>query len=678
MNKPSPLRWHTKFVLTLGVLALTTLFCLSPWGRACDHFVYDSLFLFKGPVKPPPEIVIVAIDEPSMGLMGMQWPWPRGVHAKLVDTLFAHGARVVAMDILFAEPSAAPAEDKRLAEAVAKNPNVILASELNVLEDSTSVRQTVVEPFAELTQAGALIGLINLPQDIDGFIRRVNLSNGPLKAMSLVAAERFCGSGGRTGSALETVCTPGGPEAEINFLGPARTVRTLSYYQALDPDRHLPKGFFEGKLVFVGFVTQSTVDLRNRAPDYYSVPFSRWSGGCMAGVEIHAHAAANLIRGNSITRPPFAGVLFSALVLSIVSGSCFLQLRLLYGGLLLLFELLAAVAATYILFSRYSLYLPIILFVLPAASCYVLSPFTHYLYVWRENSFIRKAFATYLAPPLVDQLLEQPDRLKLGGESVQATVLFLDVAGFTSLSEKLQPEVLVQVMNRYLSEFTDIVFRWGGMVDKYIGDAVMAVWGIPIPLEDNAGRACCAALEMREAVERLGLEDPAGQSDLRIRVRIGINSGRMVAGNVGGDRHFNYTVLGDEVNLASRLEAANREYGTVIMIGQNTREAVREDFELRELDTIRVKGKKTPVGVHELQCAKGKGGLEQMKVNEIFAAGRELYLARNWPAARHYFELGMNMNGGDGPCRTYLERCKIYENSPPGPDWDGTFTMLTK
>jgi adenylate cyclase len=258
---------------------------------------------------------------------------------------------------------------------------------------------------------------------------------------------------------------------------------------------------------------------------------------------------------------------------------------------------------------------------------------------------------------------------------VEASALFLDIVGFTTLSERTHPEELVQVVNRYLGEFSNIVIRREGMLDKYMGDALMATWGAAVHQPDHAVRACRAALEMLETLERLTEEEQRLGTGVHLRVRIGINSGRMIAGNVGGTKHFSYTVLGDNVNLASRLEGVNKAYGTVVMIGQNTAEIVGETFELREIDLVNVKGKHEPIRIFELQGERGCLDERRCLLNRHFSEGRTLYVHRRWNDAVRAFERAVAACGEDGPCLTFLERCRRFDCNPPAPDWNGSVSL---
>ncbi len=658
-----------------GVVVLVALlFCISPWGGAVDRFLYDSHFLVRGSLGTPDEIVIVAIDEPSFGVIARQWPWPRSLHGRLVESLFRSGARVVAFDMIFAEPST-PEEDQAFATAIRRHPGTILASDLSLTEESAYMQEIVVSPFPELLSPATEVGFIDFPVDPDGFVRRTRLSRDGDFSLAFLAANTFLEREGR--SRLEA---PRGASPEyqgINFLGQPRTVRTVSYYQALDPERHLPPAFFRDKMVFVGIVIQSTSEFRTRRPDHYPIPFSRRDTGYMAGVEIHAQVAHDLLHHSLVRYPPRHLPVLLGVLAGLVSLFLFLRLKPMAGALVMVLEVAGVFAVTHLLFQRWQYYFPSIFLQLPFCAGYLASPFWHYYRAWRERNFIRRAFARYVAPSVVNQLLSDPERLTLGGEAVEATVLFSDLAGFTSFSEGIAPHNLIDLLNRYFGRFSDIVLAAEGMIDKYIGDAVMAVWGVPVAQPNHAVMACTAALKMRQAAAELGRVEE-GLTGVRLQVKIGINSGKMVAGNVGASRHFNYTVLGNEVNVASRLEGVNRRYNTDIIVGENTAAQAGERFLLRELDLVKVKGKTEPLRIFELMAENESASRDQIKLLRVFGEGRALYREQRFREALSLFEECLATVPDDGPSMVYRERCRFYGETPPGRDWDGIYVMDEK
>jgi len=296
----------------------------------------------------------------------------------------------------------------------------------------------------------------------------------------------------------------------------------------------------------------------------------------------------------------------------------------------------------------------------------------------REKRRARETFSRFLAPAIVDDVLRDGGTLKLGGEKRELTVLFSDIRGFTTLSEQLDPHVLLELLNEYLTPMTDIIVSGHqGTLDKYIGDAIMAFWGAPRAQPDHALRACRAAVDMvarldvlRASLRNRGLPD--------IDVGIGVNTGPMSVGFVGSqDRFYNYTVLGDAVNLSSRLEGANREYGTRILLGEVTRAQVGDAVVARPLDRVRVKGKREPVTIHEL-LALSPAPPPLAAFLEAFAWGLSAYQAQRWDEAIARFRAADRLRGGDPPSQVYLARCEAMRRSPPGPEWDGVFEMKSK
>ena len=295
----------------------------------------------------------------------------------------------------------------------------------------------------------------------------------------------------------------------------------------------------------------------------------------------------------------------------------------------------------------------------------------------RQRRQIKQVFTHYMSDLLIQDLLKNPDKVRLGGEKRVLTVFFSDLAGFTSLSEKLTPEKVVMLLNRYLTAMTDIILASGGLIDKYEGDAIMAFWGAPLPQEDHALRACRAALENQSRLAELRQEFiKTGLPP--VHARIGINTGEMIIGNIGSSQRFHFTVIGDSVNLASRLEGAGKEYGTGILIAEETYRRASDGVEVRELDLLRVKGKDKPVRIYELLSRKGELDPTKQKGYDFFAMGLEQYRKQQWQAAIDYFRQVLSLIPEDGPARTFINRCEQFKQTPPETDWDGVYTLATK
>jgi adenylate cyclase len=321
----------------------------------------------------------------------------------------------------------------------------------------------------------------------------------------------------------------------------------------------------------------------------------------------------------------------------------------------------------YLLFSKYGLFLP---FTAPLSAIlinFISSGMMSYSGVERKRRYLKEAFSHYLSPQVAKKILQTPEALKLGGQRVEATVLFSDLSGFTELSERLEPEDVVSIMTRFMTEMTQIIFKHQGTLDKFIGDAIMAVWGTPAEDHDQALHACIAALEMQRRTKRLA--DEMAIQGYRLTMRIGINSGIVMAGNMGSEERFDFTVIGDNVNIASRLEGLNKAYGTQILIGEDTQAQLTGRLTVRELDRVKAKGKKQPITIYELVDG------DKSSSHDLFEEGLRLYRAGLYDPARKKFLEVLSLDPDDGPSRLYVGRCNSFiQNSPPE-EWDGAWTF---
>lgn len=653
----------------LVVLLCATLFSFSRPGNTLTDLSLDALFLLRGNQETPDDVVIVAIDEPSFSSLNLQWPWPRSLHADLIKALTKAGARTIAMDIIFAEPTSTD-EDEALSQAVKEHGNVLLGSDIQTYRDKAFVQQVTVKPLPQfLDQRKPISGFVNLPMDHDGFVRRVKTEWNELPPFSLAAALRYHGD--------SMQLPPMGDDWIINFQGQPQTVKAVSYYQALSPEYFLPPGFFKDKLVFVGLMIQSSVNAESMRPDYFPVPFSRVEGGYMAGVEVHSQAASAFLNHSMIQRLLPTTAIFLGLITALLLSPLFFRFNAVRGGALAIGCLVLLSTGSYYLLHHRSLFLSVPDLFLPVAVCSLFGYFCNYYEDLLEKKFISGAFSAYLAPSIVKQLVDNPDRLQLGGEEVEATVMFLDIAGFTSISEKMSAPELITFLNRIMGSISKTVFETEGMVDKYIGDAVMAVWGVPLSYPGHGRNACAAALTIRQAFAELNLrnlENGLGS----VGYRIGINSGPMVAGNVGGEHHISYTVIGDNVNLGSRIEGVNKQYGTTIMISAETACQLDDTFVIREVDTIQVKGKDEPVTIFELQGRDGEVSDQQHTVNRLYKEGLEHYRKMAWDKAEILFTRALESNAMDEPSKVLLRRCQLLLDTPPPADWNGVYRMTSK
>lgn len=433
-------------------------------------------------------------------------------------------------------------------------------------------------------------------------------------------------------------------------------------------DNTVPKEAYQGKVVLFGMTAQGLFDLR-------PTPFS----AVTPGVYIHASAIQNVLDGYYLERP-YGIALMEAifyLLLGIFFGLLLPRLPA-WGGLVSMvgFSIALYVIDTQLIFTQ-GIWIKNVLPTLQVLLTFVGINVYGFLTEGKERRKIRKAFQFYLTKSVVDEVLKDPARLKLGGERRMCTVLFSDIRGFTTISERLSPEELVHLLNAYLTPMTNLVFKYDGTLDKYMGDAIMAIFGAPVAYPNHAARACFAALEMMEELERLRAEwAKEGWPD--IDIGIGLNSGPMSVGNMGSDVRFDYTVMGDNVNLGSRLEGINKQYGTNIIISEFALEQAKNEVFAREMDAVRVKGKKEPVRIFEL-LGKGTASEDQQQFIQTFEQGLAHYKGQEWEKAIQLFEkVRTELRANDFASTMYIQRCETMRENPPGEGWDGVYTMTTK
>ena len=451
----------------------------------------------------------------------------------------------------------------------------------------------------------------------------------------------------------------------INYRGPAKIFPHYSVSDILNGRISADK--INGKIVLVGATATGIYDLR-------VTPFS----AVYPGVEIHATVIDNILHQNFLIHSGWTQFLDVCLIIvvGLIMGFTVPRLRAM-AGIGLSFVLLSAfVLANTAIFIRYNIWMNLIYPVLTMMTIYLGITVYRYVTEEREKKKVRGAFQYYLTASVVNEILKDPSKLKLGGDKKNLSVMFSDIRGFTSIAEKLTPEELVHLLNEYLTAMTDVVFKYDGLLDKYIGDAIMAVFGAPLEQPDHALRACRTAVDMMSELRRLR-EKWAAEGRPDVNIGVGINTGDMVVGNMGSQMRFDYTVMGDSVNLASRLEGTNKEYKTNVIISEFTLEQIKDEFFCRELDSVQVKGKKRPVRIFELLGYRKDAAQWQEFVGR-FEAGLAKYRAGLWDEAIAAFRSVLEIRPEDYPARLYIERCEALKEHPPGGAWDGVFTMTTK
>jgi len=312
-------------------------------------------------------------------------------------------------------------------------------------------------------------------------------------------------------------------------------------------------------------------------------------------------------------------------------------------------------------------------------SAFLASTLVTLLRTEKEKGFLRNAFSHYLSGEVIRSIIENPESLKLGGQKKHMTALFTDIRGFSTISEKMDPVDLVKLLNEYLTAMSETILDLQGTIDKYEGDAIMAFFNAPIDLEDHAYRACLAAIKMKRTERELNVQFLSrGLSPSEIMTRIGINSGEMVVGNMGTLRKMDYTIMGDAVNLAARLEGVNKQYGTWICVSEDTKNLAGPSIVFRQLDRIRVVGKSQPIRIFEIVEEKGSVDSVVEKTIEAFLEGIDRFERKDWQGALERFECALSIKADDGPSKTYRERCLSYIKNPPPENWDGVFNLTSK
>ncbi|HEX5550997.1 MAG TPA: adenylate/guanylate cyclase domain-containing protein [Nitrospira sp.] len=669
------------------------------------------------------DIVLVAVDEASLEAYG-RWPWPRDRHGYVVHYLKQAGAKAVVFDILFLEQDSAAEEfDEVFAEEMKAAGNVylpflmqdqhepsatsivapaglpelspdILKKATIALDDQEPQPSGTLKTYADaklpaplFAQAAHGLGYINLTPDIDGTTRRLPL-------LARARDQTFLHIATAVARGLLTVDQATLRPRELR-LGPMTIPLTAEHEMVIDWQGTLEKrvypvypigavlrsftdmqggkqplldpALFRDKIVFVATTAAGTYDLR-------VTPLSPFA----PGVLIHMSALDNILRHRHLQ--PASGWIFAAstLVLTLATAWAFMLIPsqwvkpVAIGGLAIAYYGLAVHA-----FTSHGLWLDLAIPEGALAVSFAAAATVEYLTEGKQRRQLRTVFDKYMAAEVVDEIMRNPEAIRLGGEKKELTVLFSDVAGFTSISEKMDPEMLVELLNKYLSAMTEIILRHRGNVNKYLGDGIMAIFGAPRGDPNHASLACFAALDSQsELAKRREQWKAEGQPD--ISARIGINSGWLVVGNMGSHARMEYTVMGDAVNLASRLEGANKYYDTLILLGPRTYELAAQDIEAREVDRMRVKGKKEPVVVFELLARKGCLSAEQHRVIKTYVEGLEAYKHRNFKTAAAQFEAALVLDPSDGPSRVYLERAKEYLVAPPPANWDGVYELKSK
>ena len=734
-------RWARRFGLTRAICVLL-LFALVPL-RILDPAPLEEIrlrtFDFYQSLRPRETVsrpvVIVDIDEASLKEIG-QWPWPRTILADLVTRLAELGVAAIGFDIVFAEPDRMspsiaetsfrnldddtrnklrnlPSNDEVFAQAIRRARVVVgqagsataaprSAAEA-ALQTGFAVRGPDATPFLVtfagllrnvpvIEQAAAGRGVFSVLPERDGIVRRVPLvmraQGAMVPSLSIELLRVVTNSSAilvRTDQAgVQSVAVPdlqvptdqnGRFWVHFNKHDPARYVSAKDVLQG-----RVPRDRVEGKLMLIGTSAVGLLDVK-------TTPVS----AAMPGVEIHAQILESALTKSSLTSPNYAvGV---ELLVAVFVGLAIITVAPIFrASLVIAFGAIVAAAligTSWYLYSQYNLLIDFTYPLISSALVYLALVFMNYVKEQKQRQQIRAAFGYYLSPALVEQLARSPEKLALGGEERRMTVLFSDVRGFTTISEyyKHDPQGLTRLMNRFLTPLTNAIIERKGTIDKYIGDAIMAFWNAPLDDPQQEINACEAALEMLARADKLNQQfkreaEQNGGKYMPLNVGIGLNTGPCVVGNMGSDFRFNYSVLGDTVNVASRLEARTKDYRIPIVIGAQTEQQAKEKFATMEIDRIQVKGKTEPETVFTVL---GHAELRQdpnfQQLRELTAGMLRSYREQDWKQALEAMEFCRKTGERFGIAALYdmyAERIEAFRRTPPPPDWNGVYEAESK
>lgn len=699
----------TKQGIIIGIscaIISTILYNIGALGWIENEIWDRNVNLWAKPSSASDQICSIMVDQNSLDsaedIMGITWKWPRPIYAAFLSFCKRGGAKVVAFDMIFTEQSQTMGDDAAFGKSLASTIPSVVAIPLSMTEGSTNwlksvpanysaanklfqtsplLYQNLSTPYASFpipevaTNATILANVLEDP-DKDAIFRRIgigrifdnrfipNLGLAAYLAANPKTKISSTPNSFKVGNHNIPIDSEG--KAILRFCGKSQTHLTLNAGAVLQSELRIQEGkkptidptILKGRYVFFGLSAPGLMDLK-------PTPV----GKTYPGVEIHTTFLDNLL-ANDFAKPisrPITIIL--TILISIIAGISTRKSKKWYHAVIISCSLIIVLIATAIL--AYPLKIWFSIAPLGAGMIFSLlaSGVVNYAIEGHQKRFIKGAFKQYLSPIVIEKLMQDPDRLQLGGEEKTLSIFFSDIQGFTTISENLTPKELTHLLNTYLTAMTNIIHNEGGTIDKYEGDAIIAFWNAPLEQNDHAKRAVSAALRCQQKLEEMrpALKEICGKD---VMVRIGINTGPVVVGNMGSDQRFDYTFLGDSGNLAARLEGINKQFGTYLMISEFTKNIIAETFPTRELSRVTVVGKTQPITIYEPFLSESyqsrKTELEQ------FDQALQLYYNGNFNDAEKIFaELD------DPPAKIYTARCKQLSECPPD-NWQGIWNITEK
>ncbi|NGP89140.1 CHASE2 domain-containing protein [Fodinibius halophilus] len=723
-------RWTARLVLPgliLFSLLMTVLLSFTTPMQNLKLGVTDQLFELRGPIPiQDSSVVIVAISQQADQEIPQKYPWPTDLYANLVNNLDEAGVRAIGFDVIFDKTdNYSLSNDSAFAEAIMQSKKVILGASVQSEgqgrgQGSSSQITRFVRPHQLLRQANENpLGLVRTYNDLDSAIRKYILStsyNGErylslglevLKLFKNIAPEEVSGTPDSFKLGPFEIPWYSNNLMAINYFGGPGTFPRYSFENVIDDSTVIlasedssfqtntfsdpyyglkQSGVFEDKIVLVGATMPELNDL-------HSTPFAPQDA--MPGVEMHANAIQTILSGKYIHHiSPWFNLTLIVLLITLVAWAGRRYSGL--GGFMTYFSLgILVVALTIFEFLEFRFILDVISMLIALTVGYVTTQSYEYVIEQREKRRLRNLFSSYVSPTVVEEMVESNKEPELGGDEVYMTAFFSDIQSFSAFSEKLPAKTLVKLINEYLSAMTDILTTHGGTLDKYIGDAIVAFFGAPVPQEDHAYKACVVSQLMQLKLDELRRKwRSEGEKWPEIvhymRNRIGINTGKMVTGNMGSESRFNYTMMGDNVNLAARCESGAKQFGVYTMVTADTKreaEAHGNRCVFRYLDRIVVKGKTEPVDVYEIMGLREHMSDTQFACKQKFEQAIEVYKRQKWDKAIALFEESRELEFyvpneksfiHTNPSLVYLDRCKTMKKNPPPADWNGVYVMKSK
>jgi len=701
-------------IASLAALLSSKTMLIDRWEKQAQDMIYRTFYR----EIHPEDVVIIAIDQNSLNHLQehqkLLWPWPRDVYAMMTDFLTECGAKVIAFDVIFSSPDidrlnvSADYADARFAEAMQRSGRVVLATQM---EDSTHVTksditghfnieaeysgpESYIHDYSNLTapirifqESMAIPGAVNFFTDDDGVCRRIPLiyryENRVIPYMALSAVMVYTGDStlradgdgitihdynipvDKDGRAELFWYGPGGPGNTFTYVSFAQLLN--AYFQSqlgLEPEISLD--IFKDKAVFIGATAAGLLDLK-------TTPFSPLEP--YPGVEIYATLFSNIVRGEFIRH--FNSIGWIVLSLLLLAGLCYVWQRfnIWKATLISVIVLCIPVIIAIYLFQNNLHFFPVVQSETAIIMSVIAVLVVNYLTEGREKAQVKKVFTRYLHPAVVETLTQNPDTVEMGGKEIEATVVFTDLQGFTGTSELFSPHEIVEFLNDYFAQVETIIFQNNGMLDKYTGDGIMAIFGAPIESQDHAFQSCQAVIGFQK-LSKLSI-DKAGKT-IQLITRVGMNSGRLIVGNIGSPNRMDFTAIGDTVNLAARLEGVNKIYGTQNLISETSYEMIKDKIICREIDHIRVKGRDAALRIFTIV---GEIDIVDNKTQDMLSFHHDalkLYQQREFIDATDMFEKALRLVPDDPVAPVFIRRCGQLLENPGLIDDGGIFNITIK